>query len=376
MPIDHADDPTERTMAIRRSSVPILPMADVGHYLAITEGDTLRRVTIGPDGILVGRQAPATLAIPSPDISRRHCRIEVEGEWAYATDLDSTNGTFLGGRRLSRRTRLPNGASLTFGSVSVRYERRDRKEVAAEAELTAELRRAAEYVRAILPEPIPSGAVQAEWCFIPSTQLGGDAFGYQFLDDDSFAGFVLDVSGHGIGSAMHAVNVANALRRRTLPDVDFRHPAQVVRGLNAAFPMEEHNGLLLTVWYFVYDLPSRVLRYATGGHHPALLFSPGDAAPAPLAGQGPTIGMMPVGRWTVAEATMPADARLFVFSDGAFEIETASGEAWDLPDLQRTMVTAESVGRCDPQRLYDLVRAAARPGPLADDFSVLMLRFP
>jgi serine phosphatase RsbU (regulator of sigma subunit) len=369
------DDDGERTMVWRRPAAPRPAPAEIGYYLAVVEGADPRRIEIGPAGVTIGRIAPCDLVIPIPDISRRHCRIDLDGEAAVLADLGSTNGTFVAGARVEGPTRLRNGSRITLGPVQLRYERRDRREVAEEEGLASEIRRAADYVRAILPPPIVSGPVQTEWWFVPSSQLGGDAFGTQFLDDDHFAGFVLDVSGHGIGSCMHAANVANTIRRRALPDVDFTDPAQVAAGLNAVFPMEEHNGLMFTIWYFVYHLPTRTLRFCAAGHHPSYLGSSSLMEPLPLWLRSPAIGMLPKGIWAVGRAEIPPGSRLYVFSDGAFEIVAASGEQWVIEDLRRIMHGPVQPGLSEAERLYQSVRATARPGPLEDDFSVLVVRF-
>lgn len=369
------EDQTERTI-VRRSNIPHPEAPAVGHFLTFTEGQQQRRMQIGLEGLTIGRTAPSGLAIPMPDISRRHCRIDLDGDWAVVTDLNSTNGTFVSGERVEQPTRLRNGMLLSLGSFQIRYARRDPREVAQEEELSADLRRAADYVRAILPPPIAGGAVSADWWFAPSAQLGGDAFGYQFLDDNTFAGFVLDVSGHGIGSAMHAANVANAVRRRTLPGVDFRDPAQVAAGLNAVFPMEEHNALMLTLWYFVYDLPSRQLRYCSAGHHASYLTVPGGEEPVALSTRGPAIGMLPTGRWAIATATIPPGGRLYLFSDGVFEIIDANGRERGIEDLRRLIAGPALSGPMEPRRIWDVVRAAVHPALLDDDFSVLVFTFP
>lgn len=373
MPNDD-EDWSDRTQAIR---IPIAraPVLEVGHFLVVMDGEAPRRLRIGASGLSIGRVAPCDLAIPAPDVSRRHCRVDLDGEWAVLIDLGSTNGTFVGGQRIAAPTRLRNGAHLSVGSVPIRYERRDAQEVAREADLAAELRRAVDYVRAILPQPITDGPVRTDWWFVPSSQLGGDAFGYQFLDAETFTGFVLDVSGHGIGSAMHAANVANTLRRRALPGVDFRDPAQVAAGLNSVFPMEDHNGLMLTLWYFAYDVPGRVLRFCSAGHHPSFLVSPGLPEPVPLWLRSPAIGMLPRGNWAVGRAEVPPGSHMFVFSDGAFEIVAANGQQWVIEDLRRIMRGPNLPALSEAQRLYQAVRAAARPGPLDDDFSVLTVRF-
>jgi sigma-B regulation protein RsbU (phosphoserine phosphatase) len=157
--------------------------------------------------------------------------------------------------------------------------------------------------------------------------------------------------------------------------VDFRNPAQVAAGLNEMFPMEEHNGLMLTIWYFCYHLPSRELRYCAAGHHAAQLIAPGQPVPQPLWLRSPAIGFLPFGTWRIASTVIPPDAKLYIFSDGAFEIVTAQGRQWSIDDLRQAIMNNQAPELAEPQRLFKAVRAAARPGPLDDDFSVLHICF-
>jgi pSer/pThr/pTyr-binding forkhead associated (FHA) protein len=370
------EDISEQTIVGRTLNVAIpAALPETGYFLTYAQGSVPKRVRVGPGGLVIGRAAPSDVQIPEPNISRKHCRVEPHGESLLVTDLTSTNGTFLNGKRLEEPTSVPAGSIFCLGSFTIRFERRDLAEIAEEESLTAEIKRAEEYVRAILPPPILSGPVQAEGWFVPSSQLGGDAYGYQFLDPNTFIGFVLDVSGHGIGSAMHAANAANSLRRCTLPNTDFRDPAQVAAALNTALPMEEHNGLMLTLWYFCYDLPSRMLKFCAAGHHAAYLASPEDPDPAPLWLRSPAIGMLPSARWAVGAMEMPAQARLYVFSDGCFEIALADGSYWTQEGLRRVIKQPPEPGVPESQRIFQVVRAAARPGPLDDDFSMLVMTF-
>ncbi|MGD9173219.1 MAG: hypothetical protein PVF29_03605, partial [Desulfobacterales bacterium] len=68
--------------------------------------------------------------------------------------------------------------------------------------LNRELSEAADYVRTILPQPLTEGTIRTDWRFVPSTSLGGDAFGYHWVDKDHFAIYLIDVSGHGVGAAL------------------------------------------------------------------------------------------------------------------------------------------------------------------------------
>src|SRR5262245_61125862 len=58
--------------------------------------------------------------------------------------------------------------------------------VDTQRKLAIELADAADYLECLLPPPLV-GAISAEWRFIPSGSLGGDAFGYHWLDEDHLA---------------------------------------------------------------------------------------------------------------------------------------------------------------------------------------------
>ncbi len=268
---------------------------------------------------------------------------------------------------------LEDGARITIGVHALGHHRRSRQEFRRLEALDRELGEANDYVQSILPLPITSGPVLADWFYQPCTRLGGDAFGYQMLDTRCFAAFIMDVAGHGAGAALFSMTVATALRQRMLPEVDFRDPAMVIRGLNRMFPMERHNNLFFTMWYGVYDIAERTLAFATAGHHPAFLLSPGASQPIPLGTRNPSIGIAADREVAASRAPIPPGSSLFLFSDGVFEITDREDHEWDLSQILSLLPVMSTPG--GPRRLYDTVRAAARPGPLEDDFSALALRF-
>ena len=109
--------------------------------------------------------------------------------------------------------------------------------------LQRELRDAERYVLAILPPPVTE-PFAVDWLFVPSTELGGDSFGYHWIDREHFALYLLDVCGHGVGSALLSATVANTLRSGALLNTDFRMPEAVLASLNQAFQMERQNASL------------------------------------------------------------------------------------------------------------------------------------
>jgi len=217
--------------------------------------------------------------------------------------------------------------------------------------------------------------VRTDWKFVPSARLGGDAFGYFWLDDRSFATFLIDVSGHGVGAAMHSVTVLNVLRQRALPGVDWHDPGSVLATLNDRFQMDSHNGMLFTAWYGVYDAETRTIAYSAAGHHAAYLVAPGGGGPSPLGVKAMMIGAVPGLPYPVARTSIPAGSSLYVFSDGVFEITTTAGAGWSIADFL-PLLTARHDSLAESERLYRAVRDVAGQRALEDDVSIVVATFP
>ncbi|MCD6295447.1 MAG: SpoIIE family protein phosphatase, partial [Deltaproteobacteria bacterium] len=217
---------------------------------------------------------------------------------------------------LIARIRYHSKAYITLLERNETYEAL----LVSQAALNSELKQAAAYVRALLPARI-EGDIRTDWGFIPSTSLGGDSFGYHWIDTDHFAMYLLDVCGHGIGAALLSISVINALRAESLNQVDFRNPGRVLAELNQVFKMENHNDMYFTIWYGVYHKQKGEITYAGGGHPPAIAItgdSPETAKLVKLPGEGFIIGAMPDVEYPVSSFSLKPFTRLFIYSDGVF----------------------------------------------------------
>ncbi len=240
--------------------------------------------------------------------------------------------------------------------------------------LCDELAEAAAYVRSLLPAPLDDGLVRAAWRFLPSTQLGGDALGYHWLDESRFAAYVLDVCGHGVGAALLSVSVMNVLRNRSVPNVDFADPAAVLAALNRAFPMERQNNMFFTLWYGVISTDSRELSFACGGHPPAVVLNSAVASPVLLRVPGAIIGGFPEARYTIGKHTLTPGDRLYVFSDGVYELARTDGTTVQLEEFAAELGKPATTSKLDDIMAWaTAIRAGAG---FDDDLSILELLVP
>ena len=374
-----ADDAHGSTTILIRAGAPS-PGAATGdgraHYLTVVAGERAGlRVELGARPVVIGRVPPADLVIDDSQISRKHCRVSLVMEEVYVADLGSSNGTMVDGKRITQAVMLPAGSRLQVGGHLLEHEFRSRKEVEASKELDRDLESARRYVHSLIPAPLTEGPIRTEWLLLPSARLGGDVFGYHQLDARTFAIFLLDVSGHGTGAAMHAVSVTNVLQRDAVPGLDMRDPAKVATHVNAMFQMSTHGGLYLTLWYGVYDLETRTLAYCSAGHHPSYLVAQPRERAIPLKTGNIMIGATSSFEFESSSVEVPAGSRLYVFSDGIFEIEAKDGEQWGLDHVLPLIVEPPVQGMTEPERLLQAIRRRARHPDFEDDFTVLVATF-
>jgi hypothetical protein len=134
--LPHADDWTERTVAVRPATAGSAT-SELQRFLDVADPlGAERRVQIHLP-FTIGRVAPSDLVLAAADISRAHCRIDVDGDGVAVSDLNSTNGTFLNDQRLADTTRLKPGDRLVVGSYVLVYQ--EQIQAAAPADLEGTL---------------------------------------------------------------------------------------------------------------------------------------------------------------------------------------------------------------------------------------------
>lgn len=348
---------------------------EVTHALVLAEGGAiLQRVPVGLEPITVGRVPPCDLVLDHPSVSRFHCRVQLVSDRVVVTDLNSTNGTFVDGVRVVGSAPVLHGAVLRLGSRTLEYERRTQREIKEALATERDLQSASAYVQMLLPKPILTGPIRANWLFLPSAQLGGNAFGYRFLGPSTFAGYMLDVAGQGTGAAMHSVAVMNLLRQPAIPGVDLADPVSVLAGLNATFRPEDHGGVFFSIWYFVLDLESRRLRFASAGHDPAFLVPAGRRGSFVLAGEGPPIGIETSDHTFSEVVDAPSGSKLYLVSNGVSDAIERTCRPHGRRRLQDLIgEEPQSGGVPEPLRLYHALRDVVGQDGFEDDFSVVAL---
>ena len=73
----------------------------------------------------VGRGAHNDIVVPDDSVSDMHAKIQRRDDGWYLVDVGSTNGTYVGGQRLTAERRLEGSPDVRFGGVKMMFKPRD-----------------------------------------------------------------------------------------------------------------------------------------------------------------------------------------------------------------------------------------------------------
>lgn len=243
--------------------------------------------------------------------------------------------------------------------------------------ITEELETAAAYVASILPRGL-TGEVRVTSRYLPSHELGGDCFDYSWVDDDHLVVYLIDVSGHGIESALLAVSLQNMLRSRAFTTNTLLAPEAVLTELNQQFQMEQHGEHYFTMWYGVYELSTRTLRYANAGAPPAYAFNAGPDGridTTELASNSLPVGAFKDTEFRTDSYTVPPGCRVLIYSDGASEQVLSDGTHLSLRDFKTLAGRLAAAPDWCIDTLVNDLRDLTPSGVFEDDFSLIQLTF-
>ncbi|MFA5181177.1 MAG: SpoIIE family protein phosphatase [Syntrophales bacterium] len=206
----------------------------------------------------------------------------------------------------------------------------NRELVEKQQRLDEDLQAAAGIQQSLLPKLLPTtAAFEMAWKYIPSEAIGGDIFNVFPLDGDEerLAFYMLDVSGHGVPSALVTVSVSQSLqplRGRIIKNKDlFASPREVLTALDQEYPLERFDKYF-TMFYGILAAGEGVLTYSGAGHPPPVLLH--EEAPYDLLDKGGSIiglgGNVPFEEEAVS---LTVGDRVILYTDGVIECQDARG---------------------------------------------------
>ena len=216
--------------------------------------------------------------------------------------------------------------------------------------------------------------------------VGGDLVGMFPISDSRIGLYGIDVSGHGISSALMTARLAGylsssvpeqnlALQKTRVGGFAPRPPAEAIAMLNRVIMSEMETEHYFTIALADVDLQSGQVIIAQAGHpYPALQRATGAVE---FIGQGGLpVGLIDAAEFQQFEVTMAPGDRLLIHSDGVTECATRDGTLLDEDGLSRILRDLRQTrGRAFLESLIWRLSDFAGDADFQDDISAVLLEF-
>ena len=260
---------------------------------------------------------------------------------------------------------------------------------AAYDSIDRDLMQAKKIQKSLIPDLMRDfGAAEVSLLIKPCGHIGGDLVGV-FSPGPAQVGFYnIDVSGHGITSAMMTARLAGYLSSTHFnenlglewqPDGSYRmrSPADVARLLNERQVADTGIDEYFTLAYGTADLATGHVELVQAGHpHPLVLRADGRAEF--IGDGGVPIGLLPDIPYSQVEITLNPGDRLLMYSDGFTECRLQNGEMLEPEGL------LDLIGKCQPGQtgreflddlFWNLTEIMDTESGLDDDVSATLFDF-
>ena len=197
------------------------------------------------------------------------------------------------------------------------------------------------------------GMAEVSLLLRPSGHVGGDLVGFFAINARRVGFYSIDVSGHGITSALMTARLAGflsgnspeqniALVLTEMGIYDAHPPEEIARQFNRIVLREMQTESYFTMAYADVDLISGKVAMVQAGHpHPAIQRA--DGRVEYFGTGGLPVGLVEPASWEAFEARLDPGDRLFLMSDGITEAEDAGGVQLGEEGLARLMAACRDL---------------------------------
>jgi len=209
---------------------------------------------------------------------------------------------------------------------------------AAKEKVENELNIAAQIQKSILPSSFPAYPDRKEfelYAFMqPARYIGGDFYDFFFIDDNTLALVMADVSDKGVPAALFMMvsrTLINSLA------VDNSSPSVVLEKANNIMCQNNDSGMFVTVFLAFYDVLNGNLTASNAGHSAGLIIDPGGASREWAHTHGAALGFMEDLPYKEETMNLEAGQTLFLYTDGVTEAMSPDNELFGLAQLREML---------------------------------------
>ncbi len=198
----------------------------------------------------------------------------------------------------------------------------------------------AEFAAEIQLELLPDDDMEVpgfelDWAYVPSKHVGGDFYDCTVVDENHIVLVIGDVSGKSIGAALFMARLMSFLRA-TIPEDP--SPGSVLTRTNALLGTRASRTMFSTAFYMLVSRSQGTIRYASAGHNPVLLLTPGADTCIELGATGIPLCVDSDWKYTGEDVPAPHGSLLVLYTDGLVEARCPDGEQFGLQRVKELVV--------------------------------------
>jgi len=247
----------------------------------------------------------------------------------------------------------------------------------AEARIDAELAFAKAIQHSAIPTVFPPYPNRKEFeiwaCMYTAKEVGGDFYDFYFVDEDTLAFLIADVSGKGIPAAMFMMQAKTLLKSYAESGMGV---AEVLTQANNKLCEGNEAGMFVTVWMGYLNTRTGQVTYANAGHNPPFIRHGDGSIEMVKTRPGLVLAGMEGIRYRANTVQLKPDDLLYLYTDGVTESTDVANNLYGEARLQ-TVLQQKNVGDAETvcRQVKENVDIFAGDAPQFDDITMLALKY-
>lgn len=270
---------------------------------------------------------------------------------------------------------------LRLSALTNELLERNRLLIQKQDALDKDIEAATSIQKILLPNPkLDLTPLKIAWKCVPCELVGGDVFNVIRPDENHFIFYMLDVSGHGVPSAMITVSVSQQLNHyanyygiQNTPNPF--SPEKVLTALDKEYPIEKFDRFF-SLFYMVIDIKKGNFTYSSAGHPPAIFLRANQKYDLLETG-GAVIGVNEELPFNEKIKSFQSGDKIILYTDGVTEYQNSKEELYG---ADRLYSLVDSIKDQPINKIVDAIwnslQAFGQASPPQDDVSLLGIEFP
>ena len=247
----------------------------------------------------------------------------------------------------------------------------------AEARIDAELAFAKAIQHSALPSifpPYPNRKEFEIWaCMDTAKEVGGDFYDFYFVDEDTLAFLIADVSGKGIPAAMFMMTAKTLLKSYAESGMGV---AEVLTQANNKLCEGNEAGMFVTVWMGYLNTKTGEVTYANAGHNPPFIRHGDGSVEMVKSRPGLVLAGMEDIRYRTNTVQLKPGDLLYLYTDGVTEATDVANNLYGEARLE-AVLQQKNVGDVETtcRQVKENVDSFVGDAPQFDDITMLALKY-